>query len=205
MEIAIQILMGVSLAACAGMRAFLPVLVTGLLARAHVIELNPHLAFMARDDVLIIFGVATVVEFLADKIIAVDHALDAAATFLRPAAGTVLASSVLTRMDPGIALTLGLIVGGGTALTVHAGKTAFRYKTSSLAMFHGGAANTVVSFIEDAVVAVWLGITAVAPVIAFLLTVVVVAGSVWMVGHFVKISRKGLAFVLGRPQGGAPQ
>jgi hypothetical protein len=204
MEIAIQILMGVSLAACAGMRAFLPVLVTGLLARAHTIELNPHLAFMARDEALIIFGVATVVEFLADKFIAVDHALDAAATFLRPAAGTVLASSLLSRMDPAIALTLGLIVGGGTALTIHAGKTALRYKTSMLAPLHGGVGNAAVSFVEDGVVGVWMFITAVAPVLAFVLTIALLALSVWLVRHFVTMSRKGLALLRAR-RSGEPQ
>src|SRR5207249_2504850 len=100
MDLTIQILLAVSLAACCGLRAFLPLLVTGVLARTHHIPLNPHLAFLARTDVLVIFGIAAVVEIVADKFIVVDHALDAAATFLRPAAGTVLACSVLTRMDP---------------------------------------------------------------------------------------------------------
>ena len=48
-----------------------------------------------------LFGVATAIEVIGDKIPAVDHALDVIGTPLRPLAGAVLAASVLgTVADP---------------------------------------------------------------------------------------------------------
>ena len=44
-----------------------------------------------------LFGLATLIEIVGDKIPAVDHALDALSTLLRPAAGALLASSALWR------------------------------------------------------------------------------------------------------------
>src|SRR5439155_14039876 len=114
----------------------------GLLNRAGYLPLNEHFAFMARTDALIVFGVATVIELLGDKVIVLDHFLDAAGTVLRPAAGTVLASAVMTKMDPMAAVVLGLMIGGGTALTVHAGKTVLRYQSSALSFAHAGMGNT---------------------------------------------------------------
>src|SRR3712207_3888395 len=107
MEIAVQCLMGVSLAACAGLRAWLPMLVAGLLSRAGYLPLHAQAAFLSRDDTLIVLGVATIIELLGDKISALDHLLDAAGTLLRPAAGTVLASSLFTKLDPMAAVVLG--------------------------------------------------------------------------------------------------
>lgn len=126
MDVALQLMTGVSLAACAGLRAWLPLFVTGLLGRAGVLPLDATFDLLTRTDALVIFGVATVLEVLGDKVVVVDHFLDAAGTFLRPVAGTVLAASVLTHLDPALSLALGLIVGGGTALTVHSGKAALR-------------------------------------------------------------------------------
>src|SRR5688572_6394478 len=86
--------MGIGLAACAGIRAWLPLLMAGGLARWGIIELGSSFQFIASDRALILFGVATVIEIVADKVPAVDHALDSLSTVLRPAAGSLLAASV---------------------------------------------------------------------------------------------------------------
>ncbi len=192
MELLIQILMGVSLAACAGLRAFLPMLATGLMARADYITLHPQLAFLERNDALLVFGVATVLELLGDKFLVVDHALDTLATVLRPAAGTVLASSVLTKMDPVAAVALGLVVGGGTALTVHAGKSVARYKVSAFSPLHGGAGNALVSLGEDLATALGFFVSVAAPVLGFALAVVLLVFAVWLLREGVRLGRRGL-------------
>src|SRR5215468_1366784 len=93
--------LAIALAACAGLRACLPIFLAGLLARLGWLELGPAFAFLKSDKALIVFGIATTLEFLGDKIPAVDHALDVIGTPLRPAAGALLASSVLgVSMDP---------------------------------------------------------------------------------------------------------
>src|SRR6185295_9362407 len=128
MEIVYQIMMGVSLAACAGFRAWLPLLVTGIMVRSGHLTVNESMAFLGSTPLLIIFGVASVLELLGDKIIAVDHFLDAIGTVARPVAGALLVSSAITKMDASTTVLLGLIVGGGTSLTVHAGKAIARAK-----------------------------------------------------------------------------
>jgi len=164
--------MGIGLAACAGLRAWLPLLLAGLLARAGVLELGPSFRFIASNQALILFGVATVVEMLGDKIPAVDHTLDVLSTVLRPAAGSLLAASVLWRVpDPLTALTLGIAVGAPTALVPHAAKSLLRAASTT---FTGGLVNPLLSLIEDLATVVLFVLTVVVPV-AVALTILVVA------------------------------
>lgn len=186
MEILIQLCMGIGLAACSGLRAFLPCLVVGALSRANFIELGPAFGFLERTDCLIIFGLATVLEILGDKIVAVDHFLDSVGTLARPAAGTLLVSSMLVKTDPATALVLGLIAGGGTALTIHAGKSVTRAHSTAVAPLHLGAGNTFLSFIEDAVTGVGLFLSFFAPVFAFLMTATLIGLAVWALTHLRK-------------------
>ena len=48
--------LGVALAACAGLRAFLPLLLAGILARAGWLELGPSFQFLASNRALVLFG-----------------------------------------------------------------------------------------------------------------------------------------------------
>ena len=89
-------LLAIALAASAGLRAWLPLLLAGGLARAGVLDLGDSFSFLASNKALVLFGVATIVELVGDKVPAVDHALDVIGTPLRPAAGALLAASVPT-------------------------------------------------------------------------------------------------------------
>jgi hypothetical protein len=140
--------LAIALAASAGLRAWLPLLLAGGLARLGLLHLGPSFHFLASDKALLIFGAATLVELVGDKVPAVDHALDAIGTPLRPAAGALLAASVLgTVSDPLTALVLGTAVGAPSALVPHALKTALRAASTT---FTGGLANPVLSLVEDA-------------------------------------------------------
>ena len=171
MDTLVQLLMGVSLAACAGLRTWMPLLVVGLLGRSGFVHLSSSFDVLTHTGTLTALGVATVVEVLGDKVIAIDHFLDGIGTFLRPAAGTVLASSLLTGLDPHVALLLGLIAGGGAALTVHTGKSAVRAGTTALAPAHLGAGNAAVSFLEDILAFGGIWAAVLVPVVAFILIV----------------------------------
>src|SRR5437870_11127915 len=156
--------MAIGLAACAGLRAWLPLLLAGALARGGFLTLGPSFAFLAGNRALILFGVATVIEIVGDKFPAVDHALDMLSTVLRPAAGTLLAASVLWEVhDPLTALAIGMAVCAPSALVPHAAKTVLRAASTALT---GGLANPLVSVVED-VMAVGMFILAiVVPLIA---------------------------------------
>src|SRR5512139_1322150 len=141
--------LAIALAASAGLRAWLPLLLAGGLARLGVLDLGPSFQFLASNKALVLFGVATAIELVGDKIPAIDHALDVIGTPLRPLAGAVLAASVLgTVTDPLTSVVLGTAVGAPSALVPHAAKSALRAASTTLT---GGLANPVLSLIEDAI------------------------------------------------------
>src|SRR2546421_321108 len=91
MEIVLAVAVGISLSACAGLRAFLPLLVTGLLARTGHFPIHEKVEWLASTPALIALAVATIVEVAGDKVPALDHALDLAQTPVRTAAGAIVA------------------------------------------------------------------------------------------------------------------
>jgi hypothetical protein len=155
--------MGIALAAAAGLRAWLPLLAAGGLARLGVLELGPSFRFLASDKALIVFAVATVIELVGDKIPAVDHTLDMLGTPLRPLAGAVLAASVLgTVTDPLTSMLLGVAVGAPTALVPHVAKSALRAVSTTAT---AGLANPALSFVEDALTVVLLVLAVLIPIL----------------------------------------
>ena len=162
-DIVPSVALGIGLAACAGLRAWLPLLLAGLLARGGVIELGASFQFISSNRALVLFAVATLVEMIADKVPAVDHALDALSTVLRPAAGSLLAASVLWQIsDPLTAIALGVAVGAPSALVPHAAKTILRAGSTALT---GGLANPVLSLLEDLVAVVLFVLSVVLPIV----------------------------------------
>ncbi len=141
--------LAIALAACAGVRAWLPLLLAGGLHRAGLLQLGASFDFLGSNRALAIFAVATVLEIVGDKIPAVDHGLDALSTVLRPLAGAMLAASVLGRFtDPLTALALGVAVGAPTAIVPHVAKSGLRALSTTLT---AGLANPVISLLEDVV------------------------------------------------------
>ena len=148
-ELLPALVLAIALAASAGLRAWLPLLLAGGLARLGVLDLGSSFQFLASNKALVLFGVATAIELVGDKIPAVDHALDVIGTPLRPLAGAVLAASVLgTVTDPLTSVVLGTAVGAPSALVPHAAKSALRATSTAVT---GGFANPVLSLIEDAI------------------------------------------------------
>jgi len=141
--------LAIALAASAGLRAWLPLLLAGGLARLGVLDLGSSFQFLSSTRALVLFGVATAIELAGDKIPVVDHALDVIGTPLRPLAGAVLAASVLgTVTDPLTSVVLGTAVGAPSALVPHAAKSVLRAASTTVT---GGLANPVLSLIEDAI------------------------------------------------------
>jgi hypothetical protein len=149
LELLPTLALAIALAASAGLRAWLPLLLAGSLARMGVLDLGASFQFLASNKALLVLGVATAIEMIGDKVPAIDHALDAIGTPLRPAAGALLAASVLgTVSDPLTAMVLGTVVGAPSALVPHAAKSALRLASSTLT---AGFANPILSLLEDAI------------------------------------------------------
>jgi hypothetical protein len=106
-----------------GINAYATVLVLGLLGRFAGVEEIP--AGLQRTDVLIVAGVLTLVEVVADKIPYVDSIWDGVSTIVRPVAGAVV--GVLLAGGQGDLVTITLAsVGGVTALVSHLVKASLR-------------------------------------------------------------------------------
>lgn len=156
---------GIALAATAGMRAFLPLLVLGIAARLGRFEISEGYQWLATDMALITFGVAVVAETLADKIPLVDHALDTVQTIVKPAVGTMVAAAMFVQLSPFHATLLGLAVGGTLATGIHLAKAKARVLSS---LTTGTALNPVLSFVEDIVATVIALVAILAPLLALL-------------------------------------
>lgn len=190
MDLATQLMLGIGLAACAGLRAWLPLLLVSVMARGGYLELAGSFEFLAREDTLVILAVATVLEVVADKVVGLDHLLDAIGTIARPAAGAVMASAVLVDLDPLVAAVLGLIAGGASSLLVHSGKSIVRAKTTALVPVHGGAGNAMVSTAEDVTSGVGAWMILSDPTLAFGLVALALIGSAAVVVATVRAVRR---------------
>lgn len=108
-----------------GINLYATVLVLGLLERFHLANLPGDMKYLAHTWILIVAGALYSVQFVADKIPAVDSVWDMVHTFIRVPAGAVLAAASFAHFDPKIRL-IALLAGGGIALSSHTTKSATR-------------------------------------------------------------------------------
>jgi len=134
------------LSSSAGLNAYLPLLIVALVARfTDWITLNEPWSALTNGWIIALLVVLLVIEVVADKIPAVDHANDVVQTFVRPAAGAILfaaSSNVIAEAHPVLAMACGVIVAGGVHLVKATARPAVTATT-------GGVGNPVVSTIED--------------------------------------------------------
>lgn len=169
-------LLGLGLASATGLRTFLPLLMLALAAKFELfgVRLIDQMDWLGSWPAVAALAVATVAEFLGDKIPAVDHALNAVGYVTRPAAGAIAAGSVFWAMDPTTAAVAGLIVGAPAALAFNAAQTGVRVGSTATT---GGLGNPVVSLIEDVLAFLTVIVAFLAPIlipVALVLLAVVV-------------------------------
>ena len=169
-----DILTGITLAAPAGLNAYIPVLAVALSQHEGWLHLSGAYAHMGDLWFIALVTVLLIVEIVADKIPAADHVNDIIQTLVRPAAGGLLAVAAAGegKLEPWLLLAAGVLIAGG----VHAVKASARPFINGLTAGAGGPA---ASLVEDTG-AVGLSIVAIAaPVIGALLTVATICGTVW--------------------------
>ncbi|HSU33677.1 MAG TPA: DUF4126 domain-containing protein [Bryobacteraceae bacterium] len=108
-----------------GINLYATVLTLGLLQRFHLAHLPGDLGYLSNEWVIGVAAAMYVIEFIADKVPAVDSAWDAIHTFIRIPAGAILAATAFAHFDPQVRL-LALLIGGGIALSSHSAKSATR-------------------------------------------------------------------------------
>lgn len=149
MDALLGIMSAFGLSASAGLNAYIPLLVVGVVAHyTDWIKLTSPYDLLANPWILILISVLLIIEMLADKIPAVNHINDIIQTVIRPAAGAILfaaSAHAVTNIHPLLALACGLLIGG----SVHAVKSgAVR---PAITATTGGAGNVPVSIAEDVI------------------------------------------------------
>ena len=173
MDLLTGIFTAFGLSASAGLNAYIPLLLVGLLARyTNLIHLNAPWDTLSNPWIVLMLCILVIIEMLADKIPAVNHLNDLVQTLIRPAAGAIAfaaSANVVTNVSPVLALACGLLVAG----TVHVAKAgAVRPMVTATT---GGAGNIPVSIAED-VVSTLLSFLAIAlPIVVGTLLIVLAA------------------------------
>lgn len=176
--------LGVS--AAAGLNAYVPLLLLGFLSRsAELVTLTSPWDRLEEPWVMAAIGALAVVDFVGDKIPAIDHGLHLLGTAIAPVAGgaAALATAGPVDVDPAAAGALGVIA----ALATHAGRSVAR-PASTVAT--GGVGNPIVSFAEDVTSALLTVLAFAAPVIALVLLLAIVATIVWAVRRWRSLGRR---------------
>ncbi|MCS7261325.1 MAG: DUF4126 domain-containing protein [Anaerolineae bacterium] len=183
METLLNFLSALGLSSAAGLNAYLPLFIVGLLARfTDLVQLRPPWDALSSWWALGILGVLLIIEIVADKVPAVDTVNDVINTVIRPAAGAILFaanSGTLGEFHPVLALLCGLVVAGG----VHAVKaTARPFITAST----GGMGNWLVSTIEDIIAFVTTLLAILVPII---IAVLVLGALTYLVRRLLRRAR----------------
>lgn len=174
------------LSASAGLNAYIPLLIIALTARyTDLIHLNPPWDALTNGWVIALLVVLAAVEFLADKIPAVNHLNDLIQSIVRPTAGALAfaaSARVITDVHPALSLALGLLVAG----SVHAVKAGVVRPAVSVTT--GGAGNTPVSLLEDAISTV---VSILAVVVPLLIGLVLLLFAGWLLARWLRRAARG--------------
>jgi hypothetical protein len=185
------LLTGIGLATSAGLNAYIPLLMVGLLSRyTGFMDLPASWQWLENGWTITILGGLLLVEVVADKIPIVDHINDVLQTFVRPTAGGIAFGAAAGGTDPVVVGDPGqffsssdwvpIAIGTGIGLVVHAMKSTARVGLNAATV---GVGAPVASTAEDAV-----SITLSAVAIIFpLLIILGVIGVIWL---FVWVIRK---------------
>jgi uncharacterized membrane protein len=176
-----QLLFGIfsafGLSASAGLNAYIPLFTIAAIAHfTDWFKLDPPYDALGNPWIVILLGVLIIIEFLADKIPAVNHMNDLLQTFIRPVAGAIVfaaSAKMLTEINPVLSLACGLFIAGG----VHTVKSlAVRPAVTATT---AGAGNVPVSLAEDAIAVVTSILAIVLPVVVACILILLTSLLVW--------------------------
>ncbi|WP_431875650.1 DUF4126 domain-containing protein [Micromonospora marina] len=183
----LEVLTGSGLAASAGLNAYIPLLLMGLLSRyTDLVELPSGWQWLGNGWVVLILAVLLAVEVVADKVPVVDHVNDVVQTVVRPTAGGLAfgagaGSETVTVSDPDTFFSthqwVPVVVGVLIALGVHLLKAAARPVINATT---AGVGAPVASTAEDATSVVMSVVALLLPVLVLVFLVALVIFVPWL-------------------------
>jgi hypothetical protein len=171
---------GIGLSAACGFRIILPFLGLSIASMNGYIHLTPEFQWIGTWTALTAFTTAAILEIGAYYIPWMDNLLDAVATPLAVAAGTIATASVMSDVSPFMKWCIALIAGGGMAGTIQAG-TVFLRSMSTLSS--GGVTNIIVSTVELAGSVITTFLSLLMPVLGFTVAVIIATWVLWKMLH----------------------
>jgi hypothetical protein len=174
-----------------GVNLYATVATLGLLGRFAHVPLPGSLDALTNWWVIGIAGTMYCVEFVADKIPAVDTAWDAIHTFIRVPAGAVLAAASVTTFDSTIQ-TIALLIGGGLALTSHTTKATTR---AAINTSPEPVSNIAVSAAEDVLAIGGVSLAVYYPMVMIAVVVVGVVAAFIIIPKLIGYLRRVIGFV----------
>jgi hypothetical protein len=189
-EAVLSVGVGLGLAAAAGLRVFLPLLMLGAAARLGWVPLVDGFDWLSSTSGLTTLGVATIFEIGAYYVPWVDNLLDAVAAPLAMVTGVLATAAVTTDLPPPLRWALAIVAGGGTAGAVQAVTSLARLKSTAVT---AGLGNPVLATLELIGSFITSVLAIVLPAVALIL----------VIGFFLLIRRVARG-VFGRPVSQAP-
>lgn len=176
-ETLLSLATGLGLSTAAGFNAYLPLLITGILARTtDLITLDAPFNRLEEPVVLGAIAAIGVIDFVGDKVPPFDHVLHAVGVVVAPVSGALLALSATSDTDamPAVALIVGVLAAGATQ-----GARASVRPLSTVTT--GGIGNPVLSLGEDGLSATLSFAAIIVPLVALVLVAAIMVLVVWAV------------------------
>jgi hypothetical protein len=184
----LEALTGTGLAASAGLNAYIPLMIMGLLSRfTGAISLPHGWEWLSNGWVLAILTVLLAIEVVADKVPVVDHVNDVVQTVVRPTAGGIVfgagsSSQTATVTDPAtffgthqwVPIAAGVVI----AFCVHGVKAASRPVINATTAGFGAP---VASTAEDVSSIVMSLLAILLPILVLLGLVLMVSSAIWVI------------------------
>ncbi len=169
-----------------GINLYATVVTLGLLQKYTFVKLPGELSILSNWWILGVAGAMYLVEFVADKIPAVDSAWDAVHTFIRVPAGAILAATAFADFDPTVK-TIAMLVGGSIALGSHGLKSTTRLAANTSPE---PVSNIALSLGEDILTFGAASLMAFHPVIILVVAILATILAIWLIPKIFRTLRR---------------
>lgn len=172
-----------------GINLYATVVTLGILERFQMVKLPGGLHILGEWWVIGLAGGLYLIEFIADKIPAVDSVWDAIHTFIRVPAGAILAATAFADFDPAVKIAA-TIIGGGVALSSHGTKAAARLAANTSPE---PVSNIALSLGEDILTFGSAILLAFHPIVILVIVVIFLILVIWLAPKIIRALRRMLA------------
>ncbi len=146
METIIALASSLGLATATGLNAYLPLLTVSVLSRLGLIQLSEPFDLLAHPITMIVLVALAIIDFIGDKVPAVDSVLHIIGLVISPIAGAIVALAAaqdIVAIHPAVVAVAAIIAAAGT----QSARASIRPAVTAAT---GGTANSFLSFFEDA-------------------------------------------------------